>query len=202
MITEKDFWEWFVKNEMKYFYLDQLDDEKEKEKLLGVLLSKLHSYCEGLYFEVGGIPNQKKDLIITAAGDELYFAQAEQLVNGANDLNYWNIISLKQPSSDSFTVNFNSIILDIKNIWFIPLSNKTSKKIGLRVYVDRHTVDQRKHMLEAVNIALCTILGEKAISQDIGYVELDTIPSTNEREELIEFLKLPDYISWKKARLI
>jgi len=73
MSKEQQFWDWFKENEAKYFFLNQINDDNEKERLLVDFLSHLHEYCDQLFFEVGGYPNEKQDLIITAEGDMTFF---------------------------------------------------------------------------------------------------------------------------------
>jgi hypothetical protein len=199
MSKEKQFWDWFKDNEAKYFFLNQINDDNEKERLLDEFLEHLHIYCDKLFFEVGGYPNEKQDLIITAEGNMDFFDKVESLVKQAPQLEYWNVIAFK-PVMEDCTTEYNDIKLDPKAMWFIPLNNKTSPKIGLRVYVGNYNSTNEKHFLTAVYLVLDNILGEKSNALDIGYVEIESLPSIPEREELIELTKLPRYIDWKKSK--
>ena len=199
MSKEKKFWDWFKKNEAKFFFLNQIDDKDEKESILDEFLENLHSYCDSLYFEIGGRPNEKQDLIITAEGDTDFFNKVETLVNQAPELEHWNIIAFK-PVMEDFITEYNGIKLDPKSMYFIPLGNEASQKIGLRIYVDNYNSSNEKDFLYIAYLVLDNILGEKSNALDIGYVEMETLPAVSERKELIELTKLPRYIVWKKSK--
>lgn len=199
MIKEEQFWEWFKKNEAKYFFLHQIDDETEKERILNELEEQLHLYCEDLFFEVGGQPDQKQDLIITAQGDSDFFNNAECLVAHAPQLEHWNIIALKPAVEDS-VIDYDGIKLSSEMMWFIPLSSKNSSKIGLRVYIENYNPTDEDKVLFATHLTLDNLLGEKSSGLDIGYIEIDNLPPVSERDDLIELSELPRYVKWKKAK--
>jgi hypothetical protein len=173
MSEEKNFWDWFQKNEAQYFFLNQIsDDEDEKENLLETFLNHLHNYCDRLFFEIGGLPDEKQDLIITAEGDTDYFAQVEMLVNTAPLLEHWNFIAFK-PARQDYTIEYNNITLDPNTLWFIPLnSNNNPQKIGIRLYADEYDETEEEDFLTASYLVLDNVLGEKSNALDIGYVEL------------------------------
>ena len=85
-------------------------------------------------------------------------------------------------------------------MWFDPLVSKSSKKIGLKMYVDNYKPDKKHEFITAAYLVLDNILGEQSNAIEIGHVEMDFAPSILEREKLIELIKLPKYIEWKKAQ--
>ena len=97
MISATEFWDWFKKNNFQFFFLNQINDENEKQRILDELDSKLNEYSEGLYFEIGGHPDDTQDLIITADGDINYFKDVKHLVKNAPKISNWNIIAFKPP---------------------------------------------------------------------------------------------------------
>lgn len=200
MSKEQQFWDWFKENEAKYFFLNQINDDNEKERLLDDFLSHLHEYCDQLFFEVGGYPDEKQDLIITAEGDMTFFDKVKTLVKKAPLLEYWNVIAFK-PIREDYVTEYNSIKLDPKTMYFIPLNNNDPKRIGVRIYIANYNPTNKEDFLTATYLVLDNILGEESNAMDIGYVEIETLPSIPEREELIELTKLPRYIRWQKAKL-
>jgi hypothetical protein len=201
MSEERKFWDWFQKNEAQYFFLNQISDDDEKENLLETFLEHLHSYCDHLFFEIGGLPDEKQDLIITAEGDTDYFAQVELLINTAPVLEHWNFIAFK-PAREDYTIEYNNITLDPKTLWFIPLnSNNNPQKIGIRLYADEYNETEEEDFLTAAYLVLDNVLGEKSNALDIGYVEIKNLSSVYNRDDLIELSKLPKYIEWKKSKI-
>jgi len=200
MLKEKQFWDWFKENEAKFYFLGQVDDEDEKESILDDFLANLHLYCDKLYFEIGGYPNEKQDLIITAEGNTDFFDNVEYLVKQAPQLEYWNVIAFK-PAVEGGIIEYNDIRLESETMYFIPLGNKSSQKIGLRIYVNNYNTTKEKDFSTATYLMLDNILGEKSNALNIGYVEVEGLPSISEREELIELIKLPRYIEWKKSKI-
>jgi hypothetical protein len=199
MSKEKRFWNWFKRNEGKYFFLNQIDDVNEKERLLDEFLDQLHKYCNRLFFEIGGYPDGKQDLIITAEGDKDYFIYVETIVKSAPKLEYWNVIAFKPVRAD-FITEYKDISLDPSKIWFIPLNNNEDPgKIGLRLYSDNYNESNKIDFLTAAYIVLDNVLGEESNALNIDYVEMQT-PSSSQKEEAIELNKLARYIQWWKSK--
>lgn len=198
MTKEEQFWNWFKENEVKYFFLN---DEEEKEGLLDDFLDHLHFYCENLFFQIGGDPHKEQDLIITAGGNIDYFDAVETLVNHAPHFERWNVIAFIPPMGNGI-VDYENVRLDPELMYFNPLSSSKSTKIGLRIHVENYDPNNDKDFLTASYILLDNVLGEKSNALDIGYIEVENIPtSIVERDKLIEFTKLPSYIKWKKSKL-
>ena len=198
MTREQQFWNWFRENEAKYFFLNQIMGEEVKESLLDELLKQLHIYCNRLFFEVGGQTGKKQDFIITAEGDIDFFDKVVLLVKHAPKLEYWNIIAFK-PVMENCIAECCNIKLDPKTMFFIPLSNKMSKKIGLRIYIDDYNSIKKEDFLTTTYLVLDNILGEETNALNIGYVDIEDLSSISKKEDLIELIKLPKYIEWKKT---
>jgi hypothetical protein len=202
MSKEENFWEWFKRNNSKYFYLNQIDSPEKREKLLNEFLEQLHEYCDKLYFEIGGFPNEPQELIISAEGDIKYFHNVELLVSKAPKINDWQIIAFKPPMGTNFVTKYEDIKLDPSEIWFLPLDNKNDpKSLGLRIYLPDYKPQKEKTFLEGCYQVIDAILGEKSSALDIDHLELRKLPEEPEKEGLIELSELPKYISWRKTKV-
>jgi hypothetical protein len=98
MCKEKEFWDWFLDNSSRYYFLNQVTDDAKKEGLLNDLLQHLHNYSEGLYFEIGGSIDETQELIISAEGQQEYFDDVERLIAKAPIVPEWKFIAFKQPT--------------------------------------------------------------------------------------------------------
>ena len=171
MISDKQFWDWFIKNNAKYFFLSQINDNSLKEKLLNDFLVNLHSYCDKLFFLIGGYPDEEQELIITAEGNKEYFSRVIELTASAPSIKNWKIIPFKQPKEIDFITKYKDLRLDPLKMWFLPLTNtNTPSQIGLRVCSPNFIPANSEDFLFATNIVLDNILGEKSFAEDIAYL--------------------------------
>jgi len=202
MTEEEKFWEWFKKNNSKYYFLNQILDEPKKEELLDDFLRHLHEYCNSLFFEIGGIPKEGQELIITAGGNKEYFAKAEQLVSKAPKIDEWEIKALKPPMGIDFVSRYEGVELNPNEIWFLPLDNEEDpKSLGLRICLENYDPKNEELYLNASYQLLDTILGERSAALDISYVEVDRLSQNPKKEGLIELSDLPQYIAWRKTKV-
>lgn len=201
MTTAKEFWSWFEKNSSKYFFLNQIDSEKEREKLLDEFLEKLHEYSPKIFFEIGGQPDEKQDLIITAEGNLDYFSKVEELVNRSPKLRDWNIIAFKPPVDGNFTVEHKGVKIDLNKTWFLPLEDENNPKLlGLRICTSDYTSSKENEFVNTAYLALDSILGEKSAALNVQHVEVGDLPDNPEEEGLMNLSELPEYITWKKSK--
>jgi hypothetical protein len=66
--SSDSFWSWFKQHHRKYSFINQVD-LSVKEDLLNAFSEELHKYCDKLFFEIGGEPEECRELIITAEGN-------------------------------------------------------------------------------------------------------------------------------------
>lgn len=203
MLKEKRFWEWFEINQSEYQHLDDLDIQ-QKELLLDQLLTQLHEFCDGLYFQIGGNPSkERRELIITAEGNLKYFQEVEKLVNAAPEFNSWQIIAFKQPMGNDFITTYSGLVLDPKNMWFLPLNNKQKPEmIGIKICVNNYASSEANKYKQAIYQVVDNLLGEKITATEIDYLDVGNLLDYNpEKDGLIELIDLPKYIIWKKGKV-
>jgi hypothetical protein len=104
------FWDWFKEHNKSYISLDEINEDV-KEQLLNDLQDHLHEYCDQLYFQIGGMPGEVQELIITAEGNTDFFEQVEALVNDAPKINNWTFIAFIHSLNDLRVTNFEDVEL-------------------------------------------------------------------------------------------
>jgi hypothetical protein len=198
--TEK-FWNWFSENNKSYLFLDEVSDD-EKEQLLENMTDRLHEYCDQLWFEVGGMPGETYELIITAEGNVDFFEQVEALINGAPAIDNWKFIAFIQPVEGDNTINFEGVEIKRSDVWFMPLQSASEpNSIGIRVCAPNYELlKENKWFKNAVYKMLDTILGEKSFAIDVAHIDFGELPEKPGEDGMIELAELPAYIKWKKSK--
>lgn len=194
----KKFWEWFVKNQNKYFFLNQVESDV-KENLLNEFTNQLHKFCENLFFQIGGHPDKTQDLIITAAGNVKYFDKVEELVNVAPKLKDWRFIAFKPPMEFGFKLTYKNITTDPGELWFLPLENSSNPQdMGIRIAFPNYLDSKEKDFTFIAFLMLDTILGEQSTALDIDYLDVGIIPDDPENNGFIHLSELKDFVTWHK----
>jgi hypothetical protein len=199
--SPKQFWQWFEQNNKAYLFLNEVDAEK-KEQLLSNLMERLHEYCENLWFEIGGHPDEDQELIITAEGNAVYFGHVEALINAAPKIPNWTFIAFIPPREVDFEMKYEDVELKPSEMWFEPLEHpNNAAAIGIKVCTRNFELVKASEWLRpAVHKILDTILGEKTFALDIEHVAIDQLPDEPEEEGLIQLSQLAAFVRWKKSK--
>lgn len=195
------FWNWFSENNKPYLFIHQVDLD-ERERLLDDLMKELHKYCDELFFEMGGHPDDVQELIITAEGNKKNFAKVEDLVDAAPEIQGWKIIAFIPPRDADFEINFEGVLLKPSEMWFFPLQNeKDLSKAGIRVFIKNYELLKEKSFFtSALYKVLDVILGEKSFALDLDYVDADDLSDEPEEMGLSKLEMLPQFIQWYKSK--
>ena len=198
MKTAEEFWDWFRMNNHPYLFINEVDST-EKERLLDLFLEQLHAYCEGLYFEMGGSPKEDQELIISAEGIEKNFPKVEELVAKAPAMPNWKVIAFKQPKGEGFKTEYNGIVFDPENIYFMPLENSNEPQlIGIKVCVPGFSEETKNDFIAGTYLMLDGLIGEKAVTLDIDYLDIKGMPE--DTDGIVGIKQLGAYIGWKKSQ--
>lgn len=192
MISANSFWDWFKVNNSQFFFLNQINNNEEKERIMNVLQEKLAEYCQSLYFEIGGHPDESQDLIISAGGDTAYFQQVEHLVNAAPQIDNWNIIAFKQPVNENFKIKYGNVSIDTERAWFNIQEGK-DQGVDIDIVFENYQSKHHEEYLSVSRIILETILGEKIFNEKIGLIYIYNCDNHN-IEELDQLRFLSDAV--------
>jgi hypothetical protein len=200
MNTISQFWNWFKDNNKAYTFLHAVEEDV-KEKLLSECVKQLHAYCDHLYFEIGGYPDEDQELIITAEGDKDYFDAAEELIKAAPQIPGWIFTALKPAITEPFKSKWDELELHTEDMWFLPLSNDENTDLGIRICLRNHDLIKDNEILMPLLFKMLdTIVGEKSFALDIRYVDTALLPDEPEEEGLYPILELPEFIDWHKKQ--
>ncbi|MCW3072063.1 MAG: hypothetical protein JWO44_1953 [Bacteroidetes bacterium] len=198
MKTAEEFWDWFRMNHHPYLFVNEVENA-ERERLFDLFIEQLHAYCEGLYFEMGGNPKEDQELIISAEGIEKRFHKVEELVDKAPVIPGWKVIAFKQPKGEGFKTEYNGIVFDPENIYFMPLENsKEPQLIGIKVFVAGFEEETKNDFIAGTYLMLDGLIGEKSVTLDIDYLDIKGMPENE--EGIVGIKQLAAYIMWKKSQ--
>jgi len=197
------FWDWFMKNDKPYLFINEIEDQEEKDRLLDDFLTHLHLFCDHLFFEIGGAqPEAKQEVIITADGDLDYFAKVEELIACAPKSDDWDFIAFIPPREVDFSVEYEDLIIEPQDVHFLPLEDPDEPgsiciRLGLKNYED---IADNKWLRPCCFKLIDAVLGEKVFAEDIKHIEIDQLPDEPSEAGFLPLEKLPSYVAWHKTQ--
>jgi hypothetical protein len=72
------------------------------------------------FFEMGGLPDEDQELIITAEGNSDYFDKVEELINAAPRIDRWQFTALKPAIPGHFKSKWATFSLTQMTYGFLP----------------------------------------------------------------------------------
>ena len=188
------FWNWFVANRKRI----ESHDAREHESVMQEILQQLHVYNDRLFFEISD-QESAKEFIITAEGDLKQFTSVNELVERSPRLRNWKFTAFKAGVGFSFYTEIAGKEYDPDELWFLPLSSKSSgENLGLRIGIPDFNDQDSSISEEAMWLILETALGELECAKNIRYVEVACLPTAPSEMGYIELVDLKEFIDWYK----
>ena len=189
--TKKDkneiFWEWFSKNEDKYFHFE----DNNQEQLFNELHQKLIKIDSNLVFEFGPIKsNNTRELSISADGLIESFPSVIELVKKAPKLDKWKINSFRQRiADDEIELKYDDFKISYDDIYF-RYSNE-SNKIGIELNI--RSYKETPEFINATYILLDGLIGEYDMETKIDWIERKSLDESK-IDSLYKIVELRDIV--------
>lgn len=193
------FWNWFSENQSKLLYFNPFTSEKMFH-FIEAISDELDKYNPSIFFEIGKHPNNDRiQLVITAAGNQKHFPDVELLCSQAPTFENWEIIAFKPAMGTAFLLRYRGIELNPDTIIFIPLENKEiPEAVGIHICFDQLNTENRDVLIGGTYLILDCILGERATTLDIDYLDVIRTPANIDQYDYKYLYEIAPYIEEKK----
>lgn len=197
------FWKWFLQHKNKLKNLMNLNPKEQKHYTFW-LDWHLQFYFPGLEYVLvfPKVKKKKMQLMISARGKQELFRMAIELEKTAPKLWDWKFTALIQPRPNIDDIEagidepyvMQDITLKISELKFIPFEYDGEKKIDMIVYLKNFTIySHNKNLKTLVSIMVQDLFGEKAMAENINFVQLAQMPE-QENDEMIYLYDLQYYL--------
>jgi hypothetical protein len=168
---EQKFWKWFVKNETTIF-----EFEKDQEKVLNLISSKLTSYKDDVTYEISHVKDGKREFIISADGIADAFPYVESLVKSAPELKLFSIIAFRPriDGYEGFKLEYAGSEFDVSKVWVY--YRVEDGFFDLIVYHPDFNEQESNTFISGSYILLDMALGEYDVVNNIRYIDHQKIP--------------------------
>lgn len=199
--TYNDFWDWFQKNEKKFFTVVKNGEKIEKE-FFDKLSPKLATIKDGYFYVTGMFDDNTAELILTADGSTKNIAFVEDLVAQAPKIESWKFTALK-PAMDieNVSIEMASHEFNGTNIFFYSndLPNYPDE-IDITIIHNDLNDKNRDDIVPGIYIFLDNFLGELDFVNNID--NLNVIGKDKAEQELVPIAKLKDFLTWRQKEFI
>jgi len=196
-----EFWNWFQKNEQKFFEVIKSQNNIESD-FLDRLAPKLAELREGFYFLTGMLDDNTAELIFTSDGNIKNIVFVEELVESAPQLKNWKFTAHK-PATDikNVAIQMAGHTFEASNIHFYPIEDTAlPDKIDIVAVHDDLNEENRQEITNGTYIFLDNFLGELNFATTIGHLKV--VRKDENHPELIPVEKLKDYLIWREKEFI
>lgn len=201
ILSNEDFWNWFIKNERSFFNTVKNQSNIE-ENFFDKISPKLNELKEGFFYLTGMLDDNTVELVLTADGTIKNFIFVEQLVKAAPQLKGWKFIALKPPmEDDKFGIEMSGYKINTENIYFYSNDdpNQPDEIEITLVYKDLND-ENRSAISNGIFIFLDNYLGEINFATLIDNVTI--IGRDKVEKELIPVNKLKPFLIWREKEFV
>ena len=162
--NEAAFWKWFAANEARLFTF-----EKDQEAIFDEIGAEMHRVNSDLTFEFGPVQKGKREFVISAGGIKSSFPAVEALHSSAPELTRWVWVKYRprRSSINDLELNGKKIKSD-KVTYFLA---KDGDKVGIVLFVDGYSDEEKSTYRQMGYLFLDEALGEYAVETQVGFIE-------------------------------
>jgi hypothetical protein len=196
-----DFWNWFQKNERKFYNAVKQNTDVEKD-FFDKLSPKLNELQEGFFFLTGMYNDTTVELVLTPDGKIKNIVFVEELVNSAPKIDGWKFTALK-PALDikNVLIEMDGYKFGENNLGFYSIiDSKHPDEINVTVVHDDINKANTSIITTGTYIFLDNFLGELEFATIID--ELDVVNKNDAICDIIPISKLKDYLVWRQKEFI
>lgn len=167
-----EFWTWFAANEGVYRALKSLPEE-ELAHSLQVLRKQLGRYDEHLEPLFGFPDDCTAEFVISAGGHREHFPAARALARAAPALSDWRVIALKPPNPDPIAIELEGQVFDPALVTFAVVEVPDEPDaLAIHVFHEAYPEGEHDRHASATFLLLEMLLGERAVAEEVRYVDI------------------------------
>lgn len=195
----EEFWNWFVKNEKKFFKIINENDDIPN-KFFSKLDPKLEKVHDNIFFLCGMYDDNTAELILTPDGIVNTIVFIEKLVSKAPKLDNWKFTALKQASKET-NISIYGYDFSDENISFYERPEaEYPDELNLVFVHDDYKEEEHKEFLKGLYIFLDNYLGEYKTIAEIDNIYIE--PKLANENTLIHLSKLDSFLTYREKEFI
>ena len=201
--TYKDFWDWFLIHEKKFFKVVKQGGNNEiTTDFFDQIAPKLDELKEDIWYLTGMLDDTTADLILTPDGDLKNFYIIEELIAAAPKINRWKFRAHKpEHNIEDVSIEMYGHTFNRKNLFFYSNDLKAyPDEIDITIIHNDYSEENKSKIINGIYIFLDNYLGELTTTTVIDNI---TFLSNNDaKKELVPIDKLSAFLSWREKEFI
>ena len=162
---EATFWSWFRRNETRLFNFEQ-----DIVRVFNELSAAMQKVNTDLTYEFSPVrANGKREFVISAGGIKAAFPAVEALYETAPTLDRWEWVKFRPRQSEMTDITFGDRTIPFKEVHY--LMAKDNDKIGIVLFFDGYSDEERDEFDNIGYLYLDQVLGEYAVETQVGFIE-------------------------------